>query len=203
MPEKDGWQIMRELKSCPETRDIPIIICSILENQEKGYSMGAANYLVKPFLQDDMIEAVSRLNRDGQIKEVLVIDDDPDSLRLVSKILEGNRHFQVTTALGGMQGWQAIQAHRPNIIILDLFMPEMNGFTIIKNMRENPGLRQIPVVVLTGADLTPEQHEQLTEFDPAMISKGFLRESDLLILLEKALHTSQPHWNDAILPGKE
>lgn len=195
MPEKDGWQIMHELKNDPETRDTPIVICSILENQEKGFSMGAADYLVKPFLKDDMLNAVSRLNRDGRIKEVFMIDDDPDSLRLVRKILEEKHQFQVTTAQGGIQGWQLIQSHQPDIIILDLFMPEVNGFAILQNLRENPNLRQIPVIVLTGADLTPEQHDQLTEFGQAVITKGFLREGDLLVLLEKTLQTFQPQPN--------
>ena len=196
MPEKDGWQIMHELKNDPETRDIPIVICSILENQEKGFSMGAADYLVKPFLQDDMLNAVSRLNRDSRIKEVFVIDDDPDSLRLVRKILEEKHQFRVTTAQGGIQGWQLIQSHRPDIIIVDLFMPDMNGFTILQNLHENPNLRQIPVIVLTGADLTPEQHDQLTEFGQAAITKGFLREGDLLVLLENTLQTFQPQPNE-------
>ena len=196
MPEKDGWQIMRELKNNPETRDTPIVICSIIENQEKGFSMGAADYLVKPFLQDDMLNAISRLNRDGQIKEVLVIDDDPDSLRLIRKILEEKRQFHVTTARGGIQGWELIQSRLPDIIILDLFMPDMTGFTILQSLREKPNLRQIPVIVLSGADLTSEQHNQLTEFSQAVVTKGLLREGDLLALLEKTLRAFQPQQTE-------
>jgi signal transduction histidine kinase/DNA-binding response OmpR family regulator len=192
MPEKDGWQVMQDLRNCPETRDTPIIICSILESQEKGFSMGAADYLVKPFLQDDMINAIGRLNRDGQIKEVLVVDDDAEDLRLVKKMLEQDQRFQVTTAQGGVLGWESIQARRPDIIILDLFMPEMNGFNILENLRKNPALRRIPVIVLTGADLTPEQHQQLTDFGQGVMAKGYLREKELLVLLEEALQKFHP-----------
>jgi len=192
MPGKDGWQVMQEIRSCPETRDTPIIICSILENQEKGFSMGAADYLVKPFLQEEMLNAISRLNRDGQISEVLVVDDDPEDLRLVKKMLEEKRQFHVTIVQGGVTGWKTIQTNRPDIIILDLFMPDMNGFEILKNMRADPGLRHTPVIILSGADLTVEQHQYLTDFGQSVQAKGYLRENELLVLLEEALRKFHP-----------
>ena len=192
MPEKDGWSVLTELKNEPETRDIPIIVCSILEDQEKGFSMGAADYLVKPFLQEDMINALGRLNRDGQIHEVMIIDDDPSDLRLVQKMLEDATTYHITPAQGGKQGWELIQEKRPDAIIMDLFMPEMNGFNILENLRANPALRNIPVIVLTGADLTPEHHQQLNEFGQGILSKGYLREKELLILLEEALRKFHP-----------
>ncbi len=192
MPEKDGWQVMRDLKNDAETRNIPIVVCSILESQEKGFSLGASDYLVKPFLQEDMINSLNRLNLDGQIKDVLVIDDDPDDLRLVQKMLEEGLRYQVTLAQGGKQGWDLIQNSRPDAIILDLFMPDLNGFLILENLRTNPVLRHIPVIILTGADLTAEQHQQLTDFGQDVLSKGFLREKELLVLLEEALRKFHP-----------
>ena len=193
MPEKDGWSVLRDLKNTPEGRDVPIIICSILENQEQGFSLGASDYLVKPFLQEDLINAIGRLNRDGQMHEILVIDDDPEDLRLVQKMLEADKSIHVMTAQGGVAGWDAIQANRPDTIILDLFMPDMNGFNIVENLRANPLLRHIPVIILTGADLTPEQHQQLTAFGQNVLSKGYLREKELLVLLEEALRKFHPN----------
>jgi signal transduction histidine kinase/CheY-like chemotaxis protein len=187
MPDRDGWQVMCDLKNDPATRDIPIVICSILENQEKGFSMGAADYLVKPFLPDDMLNAIHRINRDGLIQEILVIDDSQDDLRLVKKMLEENNLFRVSLALGGNEGWEAVNASRPDAIILDLFMPDLNGFEILERLRIDPDLRHIPVIVLTGADLTPEQHQQLTEFGQGVIGKGYLREKELLVVLEETL----------------
>ena len=101
MPERDGWQVMNELKYDPATRDIPVVVCSILEEEEKGFSLGAADYLVKPFLQEDLVNAIHRLNRDGQIKEILVIDDDPEDLRLVQKMLEEQQRYRIRLAEGG------------------------------------------------------------------------------------------------------
>lgn len=188
MPGKDGWQVLHDLKNDPATREIPIIVCSILENQEKGINMGAADYLVKPFLQEEMLNTVNRLNLSGNIRNIMIIDDDADDLRLVKKILEENQIYQVMTAQSGKQGWEMIQSKRPDAIILDLFMPEMNGFNILENLRAQPELRDLPVIVLTGADLTPEQHQQLSNFGQGVMAKGYLRENELLVLLDETLH---------------
>ncbi len=192
MPDIDGWQVMHALKNDPQTSHIPVIICSILEEEEKGFSLGAADYLVKPILQEDLINALNRLNRDGSIHEVLVIDDDPADLRLVQKILEETSQYQVTVAQGGTQGWAYIRSKAPDAIILDLFMPDMNGFAILENLRSTPSLCNIPVIVLSGADLTSEQHQQLETFGQSMLTKGALHPHDLLSVLENALKKLQP-----------
>jgi CheY-like chemotaxis protein/two-component sensor histidine kinase len=187
MPERDGWQVMRDLKNDPETRSIPIVVCSILEEEEKGFNLGAADYLVKPFAQDDLLGAIHRLNSDGCIQNVLVIDDSPDDLRLVQKMIEDTGLFRVSAAEGGQAGWQAIQAARPDAIIMDLFMPGMNGFDLLEQLRAEPHLSTIPVIVLTGADLTPDQHQQLAEFGRQLFAKGHLNEKELLKSLETSL----------------
>jgi CheY-like chemotaxis protein len=187
MPGKDGWDVLKDLKNDPETRDIPIIICSILEEEERGFNLGAVDYLVKPFLQEDIIKAISRLDRDGTINKVLVIDDDPVDLRLVQKILEDMKDYQIAAASGGKSGWEAITTIHPDAIILDLFMPDLNGFSILENLRKEPDLRNIPVIILTGADLTPEQHQQLSDYGMHFLTKGLLRENELLNTLSTEL----------------
>ena len=187
MPEKDGWHVLQDLKNDLETKDIPVIVCSILEEEEKGVNLGAADYLVKPFLQDDLIHAINRLNWNGKVQNVLVIDDNPADLRLVQKMLDEQGKFQVTLAEGGETGWQIIKDQKPDILILDLFMPGLNGFTILEHLHQNPDLRGLPVIILTGADLSPEQHQQLSEFGQHLLSKGYLRKQELLNYLETAL----------------
>ena len=187
MPGYDGWQVLSDLKSDPETRDIPVIICSIIEEQERGFSLGAADYLLKPILEEDLLGALNRLNGDGTIKEVLIVDDDPDSLRLMDTIFRDHQEYKIVLAEGGKKGWEMITSHPPHALVLDLFMPEMDGFTILEKMRENAKLRDIPVVVVSGGDLTSSQRNMLNEFGQRLLSKSLLNEVDLMRTLEHAL----------------
>ena len=191
MPQKDGWQVIKELKSDPDTKNIPVIICSILEEKEKGLSLGATDYLVKPFLQDELASALNRLNRLGQVRKVLVIDDDPDDLRLVQKTLESNGSYEITLAEGGKAGLEQLQVQPPDAIILDLMMPEVDGFAILEKVFENLKLRDIPILVLTGADLNPIQIQLLTEYGQHFLNKGALRENELLNTLDTILRRAK------------
>jgi PAS domain S-box-containing protein len=187
MPNKDGWAVLTELKSDPATRDFPVIICSILEQADKGFSLGAADYLVKPILEEDLVHALDRLNKDGTIHEVLVIDDDPNDLRLIEKILNQHSQYKPILAEGGRKGWEAINAKPPHAIILDLFMPEMDGFNILEKLRDSPDLREIPVLVVSGGGLTNEQQQQLSAFGQRLIIKGSLNEGQLIESIENSL----------------
>jgi signal transduction histidine kinase/CheY-like chemotaxis protein len=187
MPGTDGWTVLHELKNDPETKTIPVIICSIMEEEEKGINLGAADYLVKPFVQDELVNAINRLNVDGNIHNILVIDDDPEDLRLVEKIFSEDKRFKIKLVEGGQAGWQALKSNPPDAVILDLFMPELNGFDILERTRAEPVLSGIPVVILTGADLTAEQHNQLSSFGKQLMLKGYLNEKELLKSLEEAL----------------
>jgi PAS domain S-box-containing protein len=187
MPNMDGWSVLTDLKSDPLTRDYPIIICSIMEQADKGFSLGAADYLVKPILEEDLVCALDRLNKHGTIHEVLVIDDDPNDLRLIEKILSQHGGYRPILAEGGRKGWEAINRKTPHAIILDLFMPEMDGFTILERLRENSILREIPVLVVSGGGLTSEQQRQLDEFGQRLITKGSLNENQLIETIENAL----------------
>ncbi len=187
MPGKDGWTVLSELKSNPETRDIPVIICSILEEEEKGFSLGAADYLVKPILEDDLIRALNRLNSENDIRDVLIIDDDPKDLRLLEKLVGESGQFKPILCEGGQAGWAAIERQKPHAVILDLFMPDLDGFKILEKLRSSPDLIDIPVIVVSGADLTAEQQQQLTDFGQSLLQKGALNEQDLLTRLERAL----------------
>ncbi|HEY3475413.1 MAG TPA: GAF domain-containing protein [Anaerolineales bacterium] len=187
MPNKDGWSVLTDLKSDPLTRDVPVIICSIMEQADKGFSLGAADYLVKPILEEDLVCALDRLNKDGTIHEVLVIDDDPNDLRLIEKILSQHGQYRPILAEGGRNGWEAINRKLPQAIILDLFMPEMDGFTILEKLRENSVLRDIPVLVISGGVLTSAQQQQLTDFGQRLIAKSSLNEGQLIETIENAL----------------
>ncbi|MCJ7433752.1 MAG: response regulator, partial [Anaerolineales bacterium] len=187
MPEIDGWQVLNELKSSPETRHIPVVICSIIEDHEKGFSLGAAGYLAKPILEEDLLNALDGLNKDNSIEEILVIDDNPNDLQLIGKMLTDQGRYKPNLVEGGMNGWNAIITKTPQAVILDLFMPVMDGFTILENMHANIRLRDIPVIILTAGDLTSDQKYQLAEFGPRLIAKSALTEKELIASIEHAL----------------
>jgi signal transduction histidine kinase/CheY-like chemotaxis protein/PAS domain-containing protein len=187
MPDVDGWTVLEQLKNDADTRNIPVIVCSIVEEEEKGFSLGAADYLVKPILEEDLVIALNRLNSDGAIKEVLIIDDSLDDLRLMEKILNDHSTFHPILAEGGEAGWNMLTKQTPDAVILDLFMPDLDGFKILERLRTTPELRDLPVIVVSGMDLTVEQKKQLEDLGKHMLQKGMLNEKELFSTLEKAL----------------
>ncbi len=196
MPNYDGWQVLEDLKSDPETQHYPTIICSIVEDTKKGYSLGATDYLLKPILDNDLLSALNRINDDGNIYDILLIDDDYDDLRLLEKLLAESKTYKPILANSGPAGWDAITANTPQAVILDLFMPEMNGFEIMESMQESPHLREIPVIVISGGDLSTTQQEKLNSLNLHLLQKGSLNADDLLATLERSLnHLKQAKGN--------
>jgi CheY-like chemotaxis protein len=192
MPGRDGWQVMQDLKNDPQTRAIPIIVCSLIQDEEKGFRMGATEYLVKPFLQDELLNALHRVNQAGETQQVLVIDDDMADLRLAEKMLSANPRIQISLAQGGQNGLALAKSQHPQAIILDLMMPDMDGFEVLNELRADPELVATPVIILSGADLTPEQHMKLTAMGEQLLAKAYLREKELLNTLEQALERIRP-----------
>jgi CheY-like chemotaxis protein len=135
---------------------------------------------------------LDRLNKNGEIHEVLVIDDDPNDLRLMGKILNEQGRYKPVLVQGGRRGWEAINEKAPHAIILDIFMPDMDGFTILENLRDHPALRDIPVLVVSGGGLTNEQQQQLNDFGQRLITKGSLNEAELISSIEEALKRIGP-----------
>ncbi len=193
MPGVDGWTVLDILKSDPLTRNIPVIVCSIIEDLEKGFHLGASDYLVKPILEDDLVNSLDLLNSDGSIREVLVIDDNRDDLRLIGKILNDDGRYKAILVEGGKNGWDYITSGSPpHAIIMDLFMPEMNGFQILENLQADKKLRDIPVIVISGMDVTSEQKIQLSELGQRLLSKGSFSEKELLTSIQRSLERIQP-----------
>jgi CheY-like chemotaxis protein len=197
MPQKDGWQVLKELKQDTETRDIPILICSILQEEEKGYNLGASDYLVKPFLQDDLINAIHRLNKDDSVHEILIVDDDADDRRLIQKMLESYSSIHLTPAVDGIEALTILETLTPDLIIMDLFMPRVNGFDLLEKIHSDARLNRIPVIILTGADLDMEKQKRISEMSKEMILKSTLREKDLLNYIEQVLSKIKSDHNES------
>ena len=137
-------------------------------------------------MEEDLLNALDRLNGGNDIHDVLVIDDDEEDLRLIEQILQQGQYNPIL-AHGGPQGWEILSNKPPQAVVLDLFMPDLDGFTILEKLRTTPGLSDIPVIVVSGAELTIEQQKQLDEFGQNLLRKGSLSENELLTSLDKAL----------------
>jgi hypothetical protein len=177
MPELDGWAVLTELKGDAATADIPVVLLTILEQSEVGFALGAVDYLVKP-VQTDRLAAV--LNRHCRLRSarILIVDDDADSRHLMRRFLETAGHA-VAEASNGADGLESIEALRPDLVVLDLMMPIMDGFGVLDYMRQRDDLRQIPVVVVTAKTLTAEDRDLLVDAQ-AVYERGSLNRQELL-----------------------
>ena len=168
MPHKDGWQLLHELKADAATRDIPIIVLSIVDNKALGYQLGAFDYLLKPFDREAILAALARIP--PQRGRLLVVDDDPQVVDLVRQLLEGEP-YEVMAAADGQEALEAISQQRPDIVLLDLLMPRLDGFAVIEHLRQDPQYRQLPVIVLTAKTLTAAEYARLDQSVRTVIQK--------------------------------
>ena len=188
IPQKDGWSVMKELKADALTKDIPVIICSIVSDRNRGFSLGAVNYLVKPIVEQELIEALERLDtpQKEEIK-VLVVDDQADDILLIRRIMEAQPNYRIIEASNGKEGLALVKSKAPDIIILDLNMPEMNGFAMIEALKANEDMRHIPIIIVSAQELSPQEHERLTGQVEVLLHKGIFTENELLEDVGQAL----------------
>jgi PAS domain S-box-containing protein len=201
MPHKDGWQVLHDLKSDPDTRHIPVVLVSIVDEQSLGYKLGAADYLVKPLEEDALLSALGRIRaeRDGKNVRVLVVDDDVNIPALIRQILD-TEQYTVVSASDGKQALEMIQDESPDVLLLDLMMPRMDGFTLIEKL-DNAGL-EIPVIVITAKDLTGDEVEFLEGSVEKIIIKNGLDSKKLMIELERTMAKYLP-GEDPVTVTKE
>jgi len=186
MPGRDGWSVMQELKSNPETRDIPIIICSVLGNEDKGLSMGVADYLRKPISETLLLDALDRIGDEGNGGHVLVVDDNPDDRKLLRRILE-SAQYHVVEASGGAEAIDKITDELPSLVVLDLMMPDVDGFAVLEHLKRDRITRGIPVVVVTAKELGEEDRARLQQRTEALLQKGLFDQQQLLTDVAAAL----------------
>ncbi|TET29348.1 MAG: GAF domain-containing protein [Anaerolineales bacterium] len=180
MPDKDGWQVLHELKSDPVTREIPVIMVTIVDKQSLGYQLGAADYLIKPLEEDAVLSALQRIHARDQGEapiRLLVVDDDPNIPELVRHLLE-TAPYQIDAASDGANALEAIKRRPPDVILLDLMMPNMDGFTLIESLRAEE--ISIPIVVLTAKSLSADELEILEGNVEQIIQKNGLDQERLL-----------------------
>lgn len=171
MPRLDGWSTLRALKASDATRQIPVLVHSVVENRAFGFALGAFEHLVKPVSGQAIVDALKRAGLFGGGANVLVADDDADIRKLLEKEL-GSAGFRVRTARDGAEALESLTRERPAAVVLDLLMPEPDGFEVLYRMRDDAAMRSIPVVVLTGKDLTAADYARLNGSAQRILRKG-------------------------------
>jgi signal transduction histidine kinase/CheY-like chemotaxis protein len=187
MPQKDGWDVIQELKAEPATADIPVIICSIVSEAERGMSLGAADYLVKPIMEEDLVAALDRLAQAPGPHQVLVVDDHAGDRELLRRMIESHGGYEVVEAAGGREAISLVKDLRPRIIILDLMMPDVDGFAVLESAKSDETTRSIPIIVVTAKNLTQKDHQRLNHRVDSLVQKGVLKQEELLEDMAAAL----------------
>jgi two-component system, NtrC family, sensor kinase len=176
MPAMDGWAVLSALKSDPELSDIPVIMLTILDARNMGYALGAADYLTKPIDRDRLAAVLKKYRRD---LPVLVVDDDADLRRRLRRLLERDG-YTVAEAEHGREALARLPEISPGLILLDLMMPEMDGFEFVVELRRHEAWRAIPVIVITARDLSAEDRRRLNGYVEKVLQKGAYSRDALL-----------------------
>ena len=186
MPRMDGWAVLKELKADPALAAIPVVMLSILDEQEKGFALGAADYLTKPF-DRDRLRSVLQAHRGGESgARVLVVEDD-DATRAILRDMLEREGCKVDVAENGVVALERVAKARPDIILLDLMMPHMDGFEFLAALRATPDGSEIPIVVLTAKDLSDAERERLAGETKAVLRKSMHSRDELAAELRRAL----------------
>jgi CheY-like chemotaxis protein len=170
MPDIDGWTVLAALKGEPELADIPVVIVTIVDEERSAITLGATSYLTKPISREQLVAILSRLRVAGAPGSVIVVEDDEEQRQLVRAILAA-RGWKVREAANGRLALIAVEAEVPDVILLDLMMPEMDGFEVVAALQARAAWREIPIVVVTALDLTAQDRRRLSGGVEQILSK--------------------------------
>ena len=178
MPDMDGWEVLRALKADEQTADIPVLMLSVVSDAERGLALGAAEYMQKPIDRERLLATLARWRSESEEDVVLIVEDEPDVRELMRRTLEGDG-WTVREAANGREALEAME-QGPSAVLLDLMMPEMDGFEFLGEVRSNPDWGGVPVIVLTAMELSADQRRRLEVSAQRVMFKASLSNDDLL-----------------------
>jgi adenylate cyclase len=206
MPDLDGWSVLTALRQDPELAEIPVIMVTIVDEHRRGASLGAAGYLTKPIDRDRLHRIVNRFRAPPpRPTRVLLVEDDQLQRERVRSWLEGQQ-WNVQEAGNGREALARLRDGKPDVILLDLMMPEMDGFQVVAALQKDAGWRDIPVIVITARDLDAKDRERLNSGVQSVLVKEAFRPVDLVERIRKlvhAEHTEQTEHADTAVRGME
>jgi signal transduction histidine kinase/AraC-like DNA-binding protein len=188
-----GWGVLKAIKSHPETQDLPVLFCAL---SPQGGSVLAFDYLTKPIEVADLMRALDQYwlvpDADHDARTILVVDDDPDTLEVHTRIVQAHsQSHRVLTARNGLEALDILQHEEIDLVVLDLLMPELDGFGVLESMRGREATREIPVIVLTGQVLTEKEMARLNRGVATVLSKGLFSLEETLAHVDTALERNR------------
>ncbi|MEW6494346.1 MAG: response regulator [Cyanobacteriota bacterium] len=192
MPSLDGWAVLSQLKADTELADIPVIMLTMVDSRNIGYALGASDYLTKPIDRTRLSAILKKYKCDRSPCSILLVEDDAPIREMMRRTLK-KEGWTVTEAENGCIALERMKDNRPELILLDLMMPQMDGFTFIHELQKNESWRSIPVVVLTAKDITAEDRLQLNGYVENILQKGAYSQEELLYLVRNLVANSFGH----------
>jgi DNA-binding response OmpR family regulator len=191
MPGMDGWAVLRALKSDDEVSQIPVIMITMVDDQEMGHALGAADYLPKPIDRERLASILRKYQRPSLPNNLLIVEDDATTRELMRRTLEQDG-WTVAEAENGRLGLECVERLVPNLILLDLMMPEMDGFEFLEELRKDTSWRAVPVIVVTAKDITQEERLRLDGHVKKIVQKGALSREELAREIRALARLAQP-----------
>jgi HAMP domain-containing protein/CheY-like chemotaxis protein/signal transduction histidine kinase len=180
LPDVDGWNVLDQLKRNPNTRHIPVQVISVMDRQ-KGTAMGAISYLEKPVTGEALEGAFAHIKGfiDREVRELLIVEDDPTQRTSIVELM-GEGDLKITAVGSGEEALEVLEKHSFDCLVLDLSLPDMGGFEVLKRIRRQNRLKDLPVIIYTGKDLSKQEESQLKKYAQTIISKGAASSEHLL-----------------------
>ena len=179
MPGMDGWTVLTALKNDASLCDIPVVMLTMVENKKMGMRLGAADYMTKPVDRDRLAAILQKYRCKQPPCPVLLVEDDTTTREMMREMLT-HAGWSVLEAANGQIALEMVRANRPQLILLDLMMPMMDGFEFVAHLQQEPDWRDIPIIVLTAKDITNEDRLRLNGYVEKVLQKGATDREDLL-----------------------
>jgi signal transduction histidine kinase/DNA-binding response OmpR family regulator len=190
MPDVDGWAVLRALKTDADLADIPVILVTMLGERDMGLALGAADHLTKPIAPQELVRILARVRRSNGATDILIVDDDEGTRDVLHRTLvrEG---WTVREAANGIEGLEQLETSKPAVVLLDLMMPQMDGFEMLRAMRENKAWHDVPVVIVTSKDLRRDELEWLRGNTMEVFQKGAYGRAELVAALRAMVEAAR------------
>jgi Response regulator containing a CheY-like receiver domain and a GGDEF domain len=190
LPNMDGWELLGRIKQVPALARIPVVIISIVADRNKGFALGAAAVMQKPISRQDLYASLVQLGliprSQGEALKVLVVDDDPKAVDLIAIRLQGLANT-VLRAYGGREAIDTTRQEVPDLIVLDLMMPEVSGFEVVEALKKHPETARIPILVVTAKQISAEERAELSVCVTAIMEKTDFDRERFTVEVRRAL----------------